>query len=101
MSPSQTRPYRNAYVKVRRSRIQTKGAGRAKPERCDLCGGPPGGRWHTFHYDHQHGTDRFRGWLCNKCNQALGLAGDNPALLRRMADYLVERGFTVTRSVLR
>ena len=34
---------------------------------------------------------RVRGLLCFACNTAIGQAKDDPALLRRMADY-VERG---------
>jgi len=41
--------------------------------------------------DHSHTTGRLRGFLCGHCNRALGLANDDPALLRKMADYL-ERG---------
>lgn len=62
---------------------------------CDLCGKPD-----TTHrkrtwtrgltMDHDPLTGRFRGMLCSLCNLAIGQAKDDPALLRRMADY-VER----------
>jgi len=38
--------------------------------------------------DHPHGTDIFRGWLCQHCNWGLGHFLDSPALLRAAADYL-------------
>lgn len=38
--------------------------------------------------DHSHVTGEVRGLLCNSCNLALGLARDNPELLRKMAAYL-------------
>lgn len=38
--------------------------------------------------DHCHATGVVRGLLCNGCNAALGLAGDSPATLRRLATYL-------------
>jgi Recombination endonuclease VII len=41
--------------------------------------------------DHDHdktGPDSIRGILCHHCNLAIGYAEDNPAMLRRMADYL-------------
>ena len=42
----------------------------------------------TYHVDHDHATGKVRGLLCKRCNWALGHALDNPATLRRMADYL-------------
>lgn len=38
--------------------------------------------------DHDHATEGVRGFLCRSCNIALGQARDDPALLRRMADYV-------------
>lgn len=42
--------------------------------------------------DHDHTTGAVRDLLCRKCNSALGLAEDDPALLRKMADYLERHG---------
>ncbi len=73
---------------------------------CDVCGnafdkkGP--------HWDHDKGAGRnrgwitnpdhkFRGWLCGPCNRALGCGGENPKILRALADYLEGKGFTATR----
>lgn len=58
-------------------------AGRPRPETCELCGS--GGR---IVFDHCHTSVKFRGWLCDNCNKALGLVRDDPDLLRRMATYL-------------
>lgn len=38
--------------------------------------------------DHDHETDEVRALLCRQCNTSLGQYEDNPALLRRAADYL-------------
>jgi Autographiviridae endonuclease VII len=46
------------------------------------------GRRVSMHIDHCHLTNRIRGILCGKCNRAIGLLSDDPALLRRLADYL-------------
>lgn len=51
---------------------------------CAVCGSSD----RTLHVDHCHDTNRVRGILCAQCNQALGLAGDDPELLRQLADYL-------------
>lgn len=40
--------------------------------------------------DHCHNTNRIRGLLCAKCNQALGLFNDSPTLLNRAINYLDE-----------
>lgn len=40
------------------------------------------------HLDHDHETGRIRGVLCIPCNNGLGLFRDNPAALRRAAEYL-------------
>lgn len=41
-----------------------------------------------FCVDHDHVTGRVRGLLCRPCNFALGHVSDDPATLRRLADYL-------------
>ena len=38
--------------------------------------------------DHCHYKEKIRGVLCNNCNTALGLIGDNVNTLSRMIDYL-------------
>lgn len=55
---------------------------------CATCPQPPGKK--RLAVDHDHDTDVIRGLLCSKCNTAIGLLNDDPALIRRVADY-VER----------
>jgi hypothetical protein len=38
--------------------------------------------------DHDHVTGQVRGLLCRNCNWAVGLMADDPARLRRAAEYL-------------
>jgi len=58
-------------------------AGRPRASVCEVCG--KAGKT-VFDHCHEHG--HFRGWICNACNAALGMAQDNPATLRRLAEYL-------------
>lgn len=59
-------------------------AGRPRPLVCDICG--KSGR--TIHFDHDHQRGHFRGWICSQDNMALGLVGDDVAVLRKMISYL-------------
>ena len=43
------------------------------------------------HIDHDHLTGVVRGVLCHHCNTMLGLALDNPEILRRAFEYLNEK----------
>lgn len=50
---------------------------------CQICD-----RVTDLHYDHDHTTGLFRGWLCPQCNRAIGLMQDDPQRLRKAAEYL-------------
>src|SRR5713226_4637471 len=54
-----------------------------KPSSCEVCGSII-----QICYDHCHLTNLHRGWLCHKCNTALGFADDDPMRLRDLARYL-------------
>lgn len=41
-----------------------------------------------LHVDHCHSTGRVRGLLCGPCNSVIGLAREDPAVLRAAIDYL-------------
>lgn len=60
-------------------------AGRQKPNVCEI---PGCGRSDAIHFDHCHKTGKFRGWICQGCNKALGYVKDSPERLRALADYL-------------
>lgn len=42
---------------------------------------------HT-HYDHDHKTGKFRGFLCNRCNLGIGLFEDDIKILSSAITYL-------------
>lgn len=54
---------------------------------CSICRVKlDGGR--KTHWDHCHKTGKFRAWLCQSCNNGLGLFKDNPKFLRQAAAYI-------------
>ena len=50
---------------------------------CDLCGKPPrlatkvNAKPKKLVFDHGHVSLRHRGWLCDNCNRAMGMLGDD------------------------
>ncbi len=77
-----------AAVKSKRKALGIPEAERPKPDACELCSVT--GR--QMHLDHDHATGRFRGWLCNRCNMAMGVLGDTIEGLQRGIDYLRRNG---------
>jgi Recombination endonuclease VII len=51
---------------------------------CEICGAHS----EPLHFDHDHSTGLFRGWLCGSCNRALGCMADDPSRLETAALYL-------------
>lgn len=45
-----------------------------------------------LHVDHNHDTGAVRGLLCPNCNVALGKFKDDPAVLAKAINYLLEKG---------
>lgn len=62
------------------------------PSACECCGRKPTKM--ALHLDHDHSTNQFRGWLCNRCNSAIGLLGDNIKGVLQAVDYLNKAGLT-------
>jgi len=71
------------HVQNRLRRLEGE-AGRPRPEHCEICGGNTGG----IDFDHCHQRGMFRGWICGNCNTILGMAHDDPNVLRMVIAYL-------------
>lgn len=68
----------------RQNKKRVQEAGREKPELCEIC------FTNEFKivFDHCHQSNKFRGWICDRCNRVLGIVKDNPQLLKGLASYL-------------
>ena len=56
---------------------------------CKICGtSDAGGASGRMVVDHCHTTGNVRGLLCNRCNTAIGLFKDDPAVLASAINYL-------------
>ena len=55
----------------------------SKPKICQMCS-----KKKNLVLDHDHDTEKFRGWICAECNHGLGLLGDNLEGLNRALRYL-------------
>lgn len=53
---------------------------------CDCCGVHD--ELGKLHLDHDHKTNKFRGYLCRSCNTGVGSLGDNIEGLQRALTYL-------------
>lgn len=78
----------NKYMINYRRINNEKKAGRKTPELCEICGIPGSELKRGLCFDHDHNTGNFRGWLCSRCNTALGLVSDNTETLIKMIKYL-------------
>lgn len=57
---------------------------------CAICGYDErsGSLKPKLHLDHCHETGKFRGWLCIRCNNALGFVGDSPTRCDELKSYI-------------
>jgi hypothetical protein len=79
---------RPMYKKLERQKHQERLAGKPRPDKCEICGTLASELKHGLHFDHDHATGKFRGWLCHGCNTSLGFMKDDIELLLRMVEYL-------------
>ena len=55
-----------------------------KPDVCECCGKPTT----KFCLDHDHKTQKIRGWLCDPCNTGIGKLGDTLEGIEKALNYL-------------
>ncbi len=83
------------YRQVNRLKRSEDVAGRKKPEQCEICGAIG-----KIVFDHDHITGKFRGWICGRCNTALGMVMDNSETLVALSNYLIKsRSSTNTKLI--
>jgi hypothetical protein len=62
------------------------------PKVCECCHRPEIVKYKneikSLALDHNHSTNEFRGWLCNKCNVMIGYADDSEERLLLGVEYL-------------
>ena len=68
------------------SKYRAKHAPRPKPDQCEICGA-----FGEICFDHDHMTNKFRGWICKRCNFVLGMVKDSQDLLIKLSKYLYEK----------
>jgi len=71
-------------------RYKEKLAGRPRPEQCEVCGAFGTDTKKGLCFDHCHITGKFRGWICQRCNTALGFVKDNTETLQSLINYLLK-----------
>ena len=59
---------------------------------CAICETSDPGTFGRFCVDHNHETNEVRGLLCNQCNIGLGALQDNPIILLKAVQYLIDKG---------
>jgi len=84
----------NHLSKVRKS-LKKQFGNPPKNYRCPICNeleedvkGKGGLTCSPWVVDHNHKTDKFRGWLCHKCNRGIGAFRDDTTILERAIYYL-------------
>lgn len=61
-------------------------ATRPQPKRCEACGGKSSKG--SICLDHCHKRNVFRGWLCDRCNRALGILRESIPAFKACIKYL-------------
>ena len=61
---------------------------RPEPDNCECCNIHISKLRTSLHFDHDHETGKFRGWLCDRCNRGLGYFDDSIDIVKLLLKYL-------------
>ena len=50
-------------------------------------------------FDHNHETGEFRGWICTRCNTAIGLVDEKKETLLSIIKYLEEKSIKTVKGL--
>ena len=78
--------------------INERKASRPRPLNCEVCDRPEVELKRGLFYDHNHQTDKFRGWICSDCNLALGFAKDSVEIMKKLIKYVNKNDFNKPES---
>lgn len=56
--------------------------------KCAICNVHEENIFNSLAVDHDHATNRVRGYLCNNCNRGIGLLKDSVEILGKAIEYL-------------
>lgn len=73
--------------RIKKDLVRLKKYAPPKPERCDCCGK----ECQKLVLDHDHESNKFRGWICDSCNVGISRLGDNLDGVIKAVEYLQER----------
>jgi hypothetical protein len=78
-------PYCKSCCKKNKEEVDKLKKIHPKPEFCQCCGSNK----NRLMLDHNHDTLEYRGWICIKCNTAIGMLGDSLEGIKMAEKYLL------------
>lgn len=90
---------RKKQSKISRKLAKAYSHTRPADNKCACCGNvPPNGKQLVL--DHDHSTEKFRGWICSACNTGIGWLGDTKESVLQAYNYLVQSEFNKSNGTI-
>jgi hypothetical protein len=80
---SYCKPCKSSYNREKKYGLTADEVNELLARGCENCGS-----FEKLHIDHDHASGEVRGCLCNGCNTALGLLGEDADRIAGLADYI-------------